>query len=63
MLKITSRELEQLYLENSNKYVCEYLGITTSTLVRYLKRYNIGLKGKGNKTGSNAKICIIDEKC
>ena len=51
MKTITRRELEKLYRENTNKYVCDLLGITKVTLVTLLKKNNIPLKGKGNRFG------------
>ena len=46
-MKITKEQLEQLYMDNPNKVVCERLGITNPTLISYLKRYGIETKGRG----------------
>jgi len=48
-MKITKQQLEKIYLENSNKKACEILKITNATLIRYLKQFNIKLKGSGNR--------------
>lgn len=48
-MQITKESLERLYTDNTNKVVCDVLGITNPTLVSYLKHYGIELKGKGNK--------------
>jgi len=47
-MKITKSELKKMYKENTNKEICEKLGITNPTLVSYLKKFGIPLKGKGN---------------
>lgn len=59
---ITKKELKELYDNNSNSIVCEKLGITTPTLMRYLKASKISLKGKGGgmaKNGADKKIKVI----
>lgn len=56
-MKITKLELEQLYLNNSNKEVCKILGVTNATLIRYVIDANIKQKGKGNKN-KKSKITI-----
>jgi hypothetical protein len=48
-MKITKQQLEKIYLENSNKKACEILKITNATLIKYLKQFNIKLKGSGNR--------------
>jgi hypothetical protein len=48
-MKITKQQLETIYIENSNKKACEILKITNATLIRYLKQFNIKLKGSGNR--------------
>ena len=48
-MKITKQQLEKIYLENSNKKACEILKITNATLMKYLKQFNIKLKGSGNR--------------
>ena len=55
-MKITKQQLEKIYLENSNKKACEILKITNATLIRYLKQFNIKLKGSGNR---NKKVKLI----
>jgi hypothetical protein len=49
-MEITKKELEKLYKENSNSAVCKKLGISSPTLILYLKKCNIPLKGKGKKS-------------
>lgn len=46
-MTITKQDLEKLYRNNTNKIVCEKLGITVPTLLVYLNKYGIELKGKG----------------
>lgn len=48
-MKITKRELKQIYLKNSNKKACEILKITNATLTKYLRQNKIKLKGSGNR--------------
>jgi hypothetical protein len=48
-MKITKQELQQIYLNNSNKKACEILKITNSTLTKYLRENKIKLKGSGNR--------------
>lgn len=58
MLKITKKELEELYTNNPNKEVCKALNISNPTLSTYLKKAGIKLKGKGNRNDkSKIKIC------
>ena len=56
-LTITKQELQQLYLTKTNKEVCEILQITVPTLLSYLKKKNISLKGSGNRQ-VKAKVII-----
>ena len=49
-MEITKKELEKLYKENNNGIVCKKLGISSPTLISYLKKCNIPLKGKGKKS-------------
>jgi len=61
MLSITKEELEKLYYNNTNSYVCEELDISKVTLIKYIKQAGITPKGKGNPSGETAKkINIID---
>lgn len=56
MIEITKNELEKLYRENTNDKVCETLGMSKATLIKYLNEAGIELKGKGNPTqGINSK--------
>lgn len=59
IMQITKQKLQELYTQNSNKKVCKMLGITNATLVSYLKKNNITLKGRGNRD-SKAKVVIKD---
>lgn len=56
-LSITRQELEQLYLSKKNKEVCQILKITMPTLLSYLKKNRISLKGSGNRE-AKTKIVI-----
>lgn len=55
-MKLSTEDLKQMYSEMTNAELCEKLGITNVTLISLLKRANIKLKGKGNKTGRPKKI-------
>lgn len=57
-MKITKEELKTLYLNNPNKEVCKKLGITNATLISYLKKFGIELKGKGNRE-TKTKVDLI----
>ena len=60
MVEITRDELEALYLSNTNKAVCEKLGISVNTLLKYLDQCGIERKGMGNPKGSgNKRIRIV----
>ena len=48
-MKITKEKLQEIYINNSNKKACKILGITNSTLTKYLRANNITLKGSGNR--------------
>lgn len=47
--EITKEELQELYFTKPNKEICRSLNITNATLVSYLKKFGIPLKGKGNR--------------
>ncbi len=55
-MDMTKKKLEEIYNNNTNDKVCEMLGISKATLIKYLNDYNIKLKGKGAKK----KIRIIN---
>lgn len=55
--EISKEDLEKLYNEKPNAEICRILGITNPTLVRYLLKAGIPLKGKGPK---KSKIIIKD---
>ena len=50
MEELTREQLEFLYESMDNKDLCHRLGITNPTLISLLKRHDIPLKGKGNRT-------------
>lgn len=56
-MQITKEKLQELYTQNSNKKVCKMLKITNATLVSYLRKNDIPLKGRGNRN-SKAKVTI-----
>lgn len=58
-LTITHSELKQLYSTKKNRELCEILKITMPTLMTYLKKYKIELKGSGNRQ-TKAKVNIIE---
>jgi len=55
-MTITKEELERLYMNNSNKFVCEKLGITNTTLITYLKKNGIKTKGRGYGMRGSTKL-------
>jgi len=56
-LRIKNEELKQLYFAKKNKEICKILGVTMPTLMSYLKKAKIELKGSGNRE-SKAKVVI-----
>ena len=56
-------KLEKLYRNNPNKVVCEILGISTPTLMSYLKKLGIEPKGKGRRDSGRrgGKYNLIDD--
>ena len=56
-MEITKEELTKLYNSLSNKEVCKQLGISNQTLINYLRKNKIKMKGKGNRN-KKAKIII-----
>lgn len=48
-MKISKEELEQKYHSMENIALAKELGITKATLITYLKKAGIQLKGKGNR--------------
>lgn len=57
-MKITKEELQKLYHENENKFVCKKLDITNATLISYLRKFDIKLKGKGNRS-KKSKVNVL----
>lgn len=57
-MEITKEKLQELYSTKKNKEICELLGITNKTLVKYLIKLGIPLKGKGYVK----KLIIISER-
>ena len=55
--KATKEELQQLYFAKTNKEICVILGVTMPTLLSYLKKSEIELKGSGNRQ-PKAKVVI-----
>ncbi len=49
-MKLTKKELQDMYYGMSNKSLCKKLGITNVTLISLLRRNGIILKGPGNRT-------------
>ena len=58
-IEITKQELQELYLQNENDFICEKLGISITTLLSYLDKFGIDRKGKGNRQ-AKAKVVIVD---
>lgn len=56
LTRITKEQLQKLYDENLSKEVCKMLGITNTTLVRYLDQFGIQRKGRG---GSKKKYQLV----
>ena len=60
-MTITKIELQELYENNSNAYVCEKLGISVPTLLRYLRDAGIPLKGSGQgRMTTDKKIKVVE---
>ena len=57
-MEITKEELAKMYNDMTNKDLCKKLGISKTTLIRYLKENGIKLKGSGNRNEKN-KIKIV----
>ena len=55
-MDITKKELSELYYNNTNGFVCNKLGVTEVTLLKYVKRAGLDLKGKGQH---NKKLNIV----
>ena len=49
-MEITKQQLQEKYENMTNDDLCKELGITMPTLIRYLEKNNIPLKGRGRKT-------------
>jgi len=60
-MQITKNELRERYYAMKNIDLCKELGITVPTLLSYLKKHSIPLKGKGNhQAGPKPKIEIVE---
>ncbi len=57
-MQITREELREKYSSMKNDDLCDELGITRPTLVKYLNDVGIPLKGKGNRMPKK-KINVI----
>ena len=55
MKTLTKERLEDLYYSKPNKAVCNDLGITNVTLIRYLDKLGIPRKGMGNRTNGEKR--------
>uniref|UniRef100_A0A6H1ZM57 Uncharacterized protein n=1 Tax=viral metagenome TaxID=1070528 RepID=A0A6H1ZM57_9ZZZZ len=58
-MQISKTVLEAKYYNMKNSDLCKELDITNPTLVSYLIKYNIPLKGKGNR-GQRPKVEIVE---
>ena len=54
-MEVTKEELSEMYYSMTNDELCEKLGVSKVTLISYLKKAGIQLKGKG----SRAKIKLV----
>jgi len=59
-MEIQKSKLERMYREMTNKEICKKLGITNPTLVSYLKKLDIPLKGRGNNRRTT-KVKLVSE--
>ena len=61
MKEIKKSELEKLYNEMTNRDLAEELGVTTVTLIKYLRESGIHMKGKGSRTatGRKRKVAVL----
>jgi len=55
-MEISKKLLEELYHNNSNKYVCKKLGISHTTLDALIVQAGIKKKGKGNRITNRKKV-------
>jgi hypothetical protein len=56
-IEIRKEELQELYLTKKNREICNILQISMPTLMSYLKKAKIELKGSGNRE-TKAKVII-----
>ncbi len=63
-IQITPKELADDYARMRNKDLCKKLGITLPTLISYLKKYKIPLKGNGNRMTRppRTKVIFLEDK-
>lgn len=54
---MTVKELEEKYNSMTNVELCKELGVSKATLISYLKKAGIKMKGKGNKS----KVVFLNE--
>lgn len=47
---ISKKELEEKYNSMTNSELCKELGVSKATLISYLKKAGIKMKGKGNSS-------------
>lgn len=58
-MELTKQKLQELYENNTNDKLCEILGVSKATLLKYLKDAEIPLKGKGGGF-AKPKIQVVD---
>ena len=50
VITMTREEFGEMYYNFRNKDVCHKLGMSVPTLHKLLRKYNIPLKGRGNRS-------------
>jgi len=58
MIKMSKKELKDLYINNYNKDVCDKLKISNRRLTGLLKQHGIPLKGRGRNIPGRVQIII-----
>ena len=59
-MQLTKLELREKYYGMKNQDLCDELGITMATLLKYVKANDIPLKGQGFQKFRTNKITVVD---
>ena len=61
-MTITKDDLKNMYKTMENKKICEKLGVSNATLISYLKKHDIPLKGKGRRNHKPKVTILVNDK-